>query len=302
MKLRIENLTHLFLFVVFLLAGCSGCGQKTAEHSPMSVNKTPTAGKDPLLGDVGAVPVPPSLPKIIEPQTPDDYEGDPYLYIPTIEYEQITTSHSESVSYPLLPPRIQQKLDNLRIWSEDGQIMTESGPITEEQRERMRYNIIADDLSDLEMAQFIMLQGLSDNSVRYAAEYAQKALDQNPDDYHTLYVWAAVQMNPVQRENGYRRLLEMNPNSAHVLVMLGRTLTSWHNPQSDIDEGITYLKRSAALSPFLYDALAFRSLGRAYLKLKANDTAIAFYDRAQTIHYSTDTQEIIRLIERGELP
>lgn len=308
MKYRIETLTILLLITVYLLTGCNKSKEQTAQPAPVdtprTIIKTPTNDKtkDPLLGDAGKVPVPPSLPKIAEPEIPDYYKGDPYFYIPSIEYEIHTSTADGDVSYPLLSLQIQQKLDNLGVWSASGQIMTEAGPITQEQRTRMEYDIIAEGFSDLEMAQFIILTGLSDTSVKYAAEYAQKALDENPNDYETLYVWTRVQMDPAKSEQGYRRLVDMNPNSAYLLLMLGRNLVSWENPQTDTKEGITYLKRSAALAPDLKNGLALRVLGDAHLKLKDDDTAIAFYKRAQTIYESADTQNMIELIEKGVLP
>ena len=51
MKLRIETLTLLLTFIVIGLAGCSGCGQKTAEQPavgvfPVGVDKTQTPSVD----------------------------------------------------------------------------------------------------------------------------------------------------------------------------------------------------------------------------------------------------------------
>ena len=40
MKLHIQTLTFGLTFIVILLAGCSGCGQKTAEQPPVGVDKT----------------------------------------------------------------------------------------------------------------------------------------------------------------------------------------------------------------------------------------------------------------------
>ena len=48
--------------------------------------------------------------------------------------------------------------------------------------------------------------------IKYQREYAQKALDQKPNDYHTLYVWTLAQTDPTNREQGYSKLLKLNPN------------------------------------------------------------------------------------------
>jgi tetratricopeptide (TPR) repeat protein len=181
--------------------------------------------------------------------------------------------------------------------------MTPEGPITEKVFERMRLDIIAEGFSDLEMAQFIILKGLSKTSIKYAAEYAQKALDANPDDYQTLYVWAQTQTDNAIRIEGYRKLLEQNPNDAKVLFLLGSLSIDWEQKtKGAFEKSIGYLKRSAALDPDYACGQAYRFLGSIHVHLGDVEKGLAFYRLAQEIYDWEPTRETIARIEKGERP
>ena len=255
--------------------------------------------KDPLLGNAGEISLFPSQPKIVAPKTPDDYKGNPYLYIPNIEYETHIRSHLGEISAPLLSPHIQQKLDEMYIWAEDDKMMTKEGPTTKEEYTRMRLDIIAEGFSDLDMAKYLILVGYPDD--KYVKEYAQKALNANPNDYQTLYVWTQAQTEQAKRVIGYRKLFEQNPNSSEILFFLGTHLAWEGKTRGEAEKAIDYLKRSAALDPKYLRGEAYRVLGGIYLGQSDSDTALAFYKRAQEIYHWEVTQENIERIEKGEL-
>lgn len=109
-----------------------------------------------------------------------------------------------------------------------------------------------------------------------ARQFAQQAMDENPDDFHTLYVWTQFQSDsPAEQVTGYRRLLEMKPNSARVLFELG---TFRHAVAAS--ERVRLLEKSIQVEP---DAAIRR--GRLYYL-------------AQAYHDSGDTPQAIALLKR----
>ncbi len=285
--------------LVILLAGCSGCDVKNAEQHDVD---TPT--KDPLLGDAGEIPLSASQIKLVEPQTPDSYQGDPYFYSPNIIYDEwlSTKGHDGHYSLPILPNHIQQQIYDINVWTdESGQLRTKAGPITKEEHVRLELDIIDQVFTtDLDMAKYLFVVDLYDR--KYVQEYAQKALDKNPNDYNTLYVWTEAQTAPDKIVKGCRKLLAQNPNSAHVLWRIGATLVYDGKHQKEIEEGIGHLKRSAAIDPDLYKGAAFIYLGEAYLKLKDTPKALESYKRAKNIYHTSSRQYIIDSIEKREQP
>ena len=306
MKLWIETLTLFLTFIVILLAGCSGCSVKNAQkngvETPIAVKDTLT--KELLLGDAGEIPIPTSQQqKILPLQTPADYRGDPYFYIQDIEYEKIIKGGEGYGSYPILPPHIEQKLKEIRIWSENNGWMTPEGPITDDEFQRMRLGIISEGFTDLEMAKYFILIGLSTANTKYAQEYAQKALDANPDDYQTLYVWTQTQTEDSKRIQGTRKLLEQNPNDAKMLFQLGSLLIDWEQKtKGAFEESIGYLKRSAALDPDYFRGQAYRFLGGIHVHLGDVEEGLAFYKLAQEVYDWEPTREAIERIEKGDRP
>ncbi len=276
---------------------------KNAKHHGVD-----TTTKDPLLGDAGEIPLSASQTKLVEPRTPDSYQGDPYFYSHNIIYDEwlSTNGHDGQYSLPILPNHIQQQIHDINVWTdEDGQLRTKAGPITKEEHIRLELDIIDRVFTtDLDMAKYLFVVDLYDR--KYVQEYVQKALDKNPNDYNTLYVWTEAQTDPDKIVEGCRKLLAQNPNSAHVLWRIGVTLVYDGKHQNEIEEGIGHLKRSAAITPVLYKGAAFIYLGEAYLKLKDTLKALEAYKRAKNIYHTSSRQHIIdsieNRIEKGEQP
>jgi len=295
MKLQIEMTAYLLAWAAILLTCCLGCAQKTTHQTTIPVDKTTANNKDTLLNDTAERTMPTSQPKIIVPKTPDSYQGDPYFYIPNIKYQMRLTTDGSAYSYPLLPEQIQQKLKDIQE------------PIAEEVEEvyRRKLNILAEVLSDLDMAKYLMYHGgelFKWYDEKYAIEYAQKALDKEPDDYQTIYVWSVCHMalDSEKVEYGFRRLVELNPNSAEVLSELGLHLVLQAENRADYEEAIGFLKRAIALEPIGLYGSVYRTMGKAYAKLGDKEKALAFYKHSQEIYYSERTQKVIESLEKEE--
>lgn len=277
MKLLIETRTYLLALAAILLTCCLGCAQKTPHQTTI-----------PII-----------------PKTPDNYKGDVYYYIPSIKYQMRLTSNGIAYSYPLLPEQIQQKLKDMPDWSENGEIMADDGLITEEEFYRRKLNILAEAFSDLDMAKYLIAHGYEEfrwYDEIYAAEYAQKALDKEPDDYQTLYVWTSIHtaLDAEKTEYGFRRLVELNPYPAEELYNLGLHLVVAGENRADYEEAIGFLNRSIALAPNGFVGGAYRAMGQAYAKLGDREKALTFYKRSQKIYYGERTQKVIESLEKEE--
>jgi len=182
----------------------------------------------------------------------------------------------------------------------DLQYREETKHLTLEQREQLAVEILVEGFSALDAAKFLI--SFNYGYEKNAREYADAALASNPDDFTTLYVWTYLQPEDANRIQGYRRLVEMNPNSVRALLKLGGLLISTEKPLGNAAEAIPYLERAAALDPNLYQGAAYSKLGSAYLKLGDGELALKYYKRAQQIYDSGNRQDLIELIEKGELP
>ena len=248
MKLYIEHFTTLLLITFILLAGCSGCAQKTTPEpkSPVEAtqdieNRTTTTHKT-----SGALPTefyPPENPyqdiTINGEAPPFDFYNNPVYWIPDLEYRTVAkgTGHR---TYPIIPDydvnAFNTKIEALE--KERGEVISR-----EEQhyiRSKMRYG----HLTPLNAAK-AMLSRMSGPKHRYLLEVAQQALDANPNDFHTLLIWTEAQ--PYQSESsekGYRQLLEIRPNNPYVLLKLGLTI-KFESPQ----ESIQLFKKAVQYAP-----------------------------------------------------
>lgn len=295
MKLQIEMTAYLLALAAILFTCCLGCAQKITQQTTIPVDKTTANNKDTLLNDTAEGTMPTSQPKIIAPKTPDSYKGDPYFYIPSIEYQMRLTTDGRAYSYPLLPQHTQQKLKDIQE------------PIAEEVEEvyRRKLNILAEVLSDLDMAKYLMDHGrelFRWYDEEYALEYAQKALDKEPDDYQTIYVWSVIHtgLDAEKVEYGFRRLVELNPNCAEMLYDLGLHLVLQAENRADYEEAIGFLKRSIALEPTGLYGSVYHTMGEAYAKLGDKEKALAFYKHSQNLYYSKKKQKVIESLEKEE--
>ena len=152
---------------------------------------------------------------------------------------------------------------------------------------REEVDILADGLDALSAAKFLKALG---GYAAYAREYADKALAANPDDFETLLVWTKLRVDDEEREDGYRRLLEMAPNSITVLTGLGALLAN-----DAPEEAIEYLEKANSL-----DATAgLYELGWAYQRVGEYDKAVTALKKAYQRYNQPRMLSEIRSIEAG---
>jgi len=217
---------------------------------------------------------------------PADYHGNPVYWIPGIEYETLGTSHGVPLSFPRISP---EKLERLADVT-DLQYREETKHLTLDQRNQLRVEIHVEGMNALDAAKFLISTGYE----KYARDYAEKAIVENPDNFDAhLILGDVLPFN--EREPWFRRLVDWKPNSVPALVTLGAMVR-------DDREAIGYLERAAQLSPTYLLGNAFFQLGERYQKIGDYDAALAALKQARAIHPGDDPQSdaYIEAIERGE--
>ena len=152
---------------------------------------------------------------------------------------------------------------------------------------REEVDILAEGLDPLSAAKFLKALG---GYGKYASEYADKALAENPDDFETLLVWTKLRFDDEEREYGYRRLLEMDPNSITVLTGLGSLLAN-----DAPEEAIEHLEKANSLDP----AAGLYDLGWAYQRVGEYDKAVTALKKAYQRYNQPRMLSEIRSIEAG---
>ena len=152
---------------------------------------------------------------------------------------------------------------------------------------REEVDILVEGLDALSAAKFLKALGGYGN---YAHEYADKALAENPDDFETLLVWTKLRFDDEEREYGYRRLLEMDPNSITVLTGLGALLAN-----DAPEEAIELLEKANSLSP----TAGLYALGWAYQRVGEYDKAVTALKKAYQRYNQPRMLSEIQAIEAG---
>ena len=148
-------------------------------------------------------------------------------------------------------------------------------------------DILAEGLDTLSAAKFLKALG---GYNKYAREYADKALAENPDDFEALLVWTQLRVDDEEREYGYRRLLEMDPNSITALTGLGYLLAN-----DAPEEAIEHLEKANSLDA----AAGLYELGWAYQRVGEYDKAVAALKKAYQRYNQPRMLSEIRSIEAG---
>ncbi len=96
-----------------------------------------------------------------------------------------------------------------------------AGTLTAEERRQLlrKSQLINVEQADALTAAKFFLQGVSLSStglirLELCREYAERAIQENPDSVEALHIWVLCQETVGQRETGYRRMLDEFPNSA----------------------------------------------------------------------------------------
>ncbi len=242
MKLQIETMTALLMLAVILLAGCSGDKDRIPDQVEVPIESPiVTLSEKAKSETVPTTLYPPDNPyedlTVTGTAPPPDFHtyhaGDLILWIPEFEYklEYEGPPGEGNKSVPIAPNHAekwaryeQRKRDDFYKLGK-----RQEGVKSEKRRSDMSREV------DAKLADFraeIMTEGMTPlNAAKYLTahkintehkkQYAQQALDQDPDDYHTLLVWTYVQQDFDTQRKGWRRLLKMRPNDAYVLSRLG---------------------------------------------------------------------------------
>jgi len=152
---------------------------------------------------------------------------------------------------------------------------------------REEVEILVEGMDDLSAARYLKMLGGYDE---YAREYAARALAENPDDFEALFIWTKLQELDADRETGFRKLLEMNPNFVPVLIELGAMLA-----RDAPEEAIEYMERANRLRP---DTTLFY-LGVSYQRVGEYDKALAVLNRAHELNRAPMALAHIQAIEAG---
>ena len=107
------------------------------------------------------------------------------------------------------------------------------------QQEKERIENLTAGMDAFTAAKYLYDNHYSTNTEPYIRKFAAQALTEKPNDFDTLLLWPNLlpykrnSYNP-EREAGYRKLLEMAPNSVSVLVGLGEAIY-WGQPEEAIE-------------------------------------------------------------------
>lgn len=171
-----------------------------------------------------------------------------------------------------------------------------------QEKARIGAEIFAEGLSNLHAAKYLA-SSLLINSSDYkqaALAYAEKAHEENPDDFHTLFLLAHLQRHHGTRATdetraaaNFRKLIAMNPNVARLYYEYGHAdvIENW-------DESLAALEKSLALDHTLYYGDALRSLALSHHSTPAK--AIEYLERWYAIYPDPFTLEIIDGLKNGE--
>lgn len=319
MKLRIENLATLFLIVVILLSGCSGCGQETVPQEVQMPTDNTAQDRDTLFRDD------PTTPQITDEQMPsaqeirnisdydgitetgkappDDYYGDPLLWIPGAKYKMYFGSRGKYVSFAELPEEIYDRIQK-REWELIGMPDSYADVPFDKSNaahHQAKIEVFTEYMTPLQAAKYL---GTDAAYYDAALTFAQRALDENPDGFHTLLFWTKLHyagnrdLYP-KVEEGYQRLIEIKPNSAYVQYRFGEYLLTEGNTK----ESLVHLKKAVELNPTLLEAAPLAALAKAYYKsgdipksietLKRREAVVTYFSEKRII------QKLIASLEQG---
>ena len=240
-KLCIQTFTTLLIIVVILLTGCNGDQQKPPEQvepqadTQKDVTTFPEADADTTLPTTFYPPKNPYEYLTVTGTAPtSDYiykTGAEYLWIPEFDYEW-EIGEIPQVTLPVAPnhawkwARYEQR--EKEIWDKFKKRMegvTSEKVINDMYREHqaqledIKAEIMTEGMTPLNAAKYLMAHNIYTD---YKMQYAQQAVDDNPNDFHTQLVWTWTQNEFDKMKEGYRRLVEIRPNSAYAFYWLGR--------------------------------------------------------------------------------
>ncbi len=244
MKLRIQSLTALLMIAVILLAGCNGDKQKPPEQVevPTDTQIEITLSEKAQAETVPSTLYPPENPyedlTVTGTAPTSDYVGGikgDFLWIPEFEYEwEIEEMPQKTI--PVAPNHAgkwaRYEKREKEMWDKFEKILegvTSDKVIRDRYREHqielknLKAEIMTEGMTSLNAAKYLMAHNIRTEHIN---QYAQQAVDENPDDFHTQLIWTWAQYYGTgddigKVKAGYRRLVKIRPNSAYALYSLG---------------------------------------------------------------------------------
>ena len=167
------------------------------------------------------------------------------------------------------------------------EVVSEKLPFPEGQKKIIA--LLEEDMDTLSIAKYLRARGWSDR----AREYSESALAENPDSFEALLLWCQLREpeQDAEREAGFRKLLEMNPNSVDALVGLGTVLYLNDRPE----EALEYFQQATLLDP----DRPYPIFGFTYERLGEYDKALAILKKSYKITRSPVELNHILAIEKG---
>ncbi len=188
MKRRIETLTLLLIMTFMLLAGCSGCGQKTAPETPVTPPNRSTPDNTPQLSGVqqNKTPLKPrgKTAKLSAEQFKD------FEYLATLKgIEYIEISREDEVGIPTPWDPIVVPLERWKKYAEtldELRIAARQKTITDKEYEAK----LLQNLREYGLVAYAQLSIEVRGSVGYrVTNLINLAYAENPDDFDTLLMW-----------------------------------------------------------------------------------------------------------------
>ena len=298
MKMRIEHFTTLLILTI-MLAGCSGCGQKHIDQTPID------ASTDDTSEDTAQKTQPEKTPEIVSPSTvkSDDVTSKPrgktaqlstrqfrdrgfLKTLKGVEYIEHTREDRGGVPLPWDPMvvpiewyiRWGEKYAELRIAIRQKKITIEEG------REKMlqfyrEYGLVAS------MQLYIELDGSISDKISRVVDLAYS---EDPNDFDTLLLWVLAGGHNrysyrygEEKRAATRRLYEMNPDHPWVLHYLAKCLLG---PAPE--EALIYAQKAQEL-----DARYLRLglVGACYYQIGDYEAALDSFRRSR--QYAVDTSQ-----------
>ena len=324
----------LFSTLVLLLLGlasCTGCGQKTPPAAPMPAQHTaqkndtpPTPHTEPDTAETPTAAAPPAplaplqlgpdynphygksyygiTENNLKPPSFSEFNQDPLYWVPG--WKVAKNQYGEAYQVP--PEQYLGENEDKRARARAQQKAfykewdPQSMPEAEYRKERahIAVKIYAEGLSNLHAAKYCASHSSDPHYKQAALAYAEKAHEENPDDFHTLFLLAHLQRNHGNRGTdearataNFRTLIAMKPNVARLYYEYGHALKSW-------EESIAAREKSLELDHTLYYGDALHWLALAHLDTPAK--AIEYLERWYAIYPDPFTLEIIDGLKNGE--
>ena len=327
------------LLCLLVFAGCTGCGQKTppaalmpAQHTAQKNDTPPTPHTEPDTAETPTAAEPPAplaplqlgpdynphygksyygiTENNLKPPPLSEFNEDPLYWVPGWKVANNKYGEGYLVPPEQYPGENEDKIarvhaKQMALREERRRALAEGrNTFTDEafrqEKARIGAEIFAEGLSNLHAAKYLASSFLNSYHYRNAAlAYAEKAHEENPDDFHTLFLLAHLQQrnhgnratNEARATANFRTLIAMKPNVARLYYEYELVVGDW-------DEAIAALEKSLALDYTLYYGDALRSLALLHHGTPAK--AIEYLERWYAIYPDPFTLEIIDGLKNGE--